>query len=469
MKQELNILLNKLELTHYWGFQEKLEIAFDEKLTVFIGKNGSGKTTILDALAKSFRLYEQILRSQNPDISQMFSSSDIHNEKEYANVKIDIAFSFIDTVFEQEDIPNNPEEELSLEEFEAAKKVERVHDLFWEFDLFRKDHKLELAGSSINPLYEYVELLNLQRRVKAAVKMPIVVWYPSMRAVTAFEAEVSDPSKSESPSIFDAWDGALSENAFDYQAFFLWFRQQHGLAVEEVIGEKEAKIFEVVKNAIYGIFGDEDYIKEISFSWQGKTEGEIVLKKQNQKKNLKVAQLSAGEKTLFLLVADLARRLVSANPGSENPLKEGSGIVMIDEVGLHLHPSWQRLVLPKLMEIFPDMQFVVTTHSPLVINHIYPRNIILLEGKKAIPLRIKYPQFNNYGAYMEDILKILQKTENIIPEDVQKELKKYFQLIDEGKIDEARKKQKKLEKLIDPQHPELLKGQALIDFKSLDL
>lgn len=65
---------------------------------------------------------------------------------------------------------------------------------------------------------------------------------------------------------------------------------------------------------------------------------------------------------------DLARKLAIANPSRENPL-EGEGVVLIDEVDLHLHPSWQGRMMP-LFRTFPNIQFIVTTHSPKVLSEI---------------------------------------------------------------------------------------------------
>ena len=66
------------------------------------------------------------------------------------------------------------------------------------------------------------------------------------------------------------------------------------------------------------------------------------------------------------MIGDLARRLAIANNGNPEALS-GSGIVLIDEIELHLHPAWQRDILPRLMATFPNVQFIVTTHSALVL------------------------------------------------------------------------------------------------------
>lgn len=92
-------------------------------------------------------------------------------------------------------------------------------------------------------------------------------------------------------------------------------------------------------------------------------------------KTLNILQLSQGEKSLLALVGDIARRLAIMNPCLDDPL-QGEGVVLIDEVDLHLHPRWQRTVVRRLRETFPKCQFILTTHSPLVISD--PDNVQVL-------------------------------------------------------------------------------------------
>ena len=86
-------------------------------------------------------------------------------------------------------------------------------------------------------------------------------------------------------------------------------------------------------------------------------------------KEIRIDMLSDGEKCTLALLGDLSRRLILANPQAENPL-EGEGIVLIDEIELHMHPSWQRRILHVLQEVFPNIQFIVTTHSPQVLGEV---------------------------------------------------------------------------------------------------
>jgi predicted ATP-binding protein involved in virulence len=103
----------------------------------------------------------------------------------------------------------------------------------------------------------------------------------------------------------------------------------------------------------------------------------MTVKKQGQE--LIVNQLSDGEKCSLAMVGDLARRLAITNPGLRNPL-EGSAVVLIDEIELHLHPKWQREIIPALTRTFPNCQFIITTHSPQVISQVKPDGIYILEA-----------------------------------------------------------------------------------------
>ncbi|MBQ4295913.1 MAG: AAA family ATPase [Prevotella sp.] len=80
----------------------------------------------------------------------------------------------------------------------------------------------------------------------------------------------------------------------------------------------------------------------------------------------RIEQLSEGYKIVIAMVADLVARMAEANPGMDNPL-EASGIVLVDEIDLHLHPQWQREIILQLTTVFKNIQFIVTTHSPIIV------------------------------------------------------------------------------------------------------
>ncbi len=92
---------------------------------------------------------------------------------------------------------------------------------------------------------------------------------------------------------------------------------------------------------------------------------------------MELSQLSDGYRNMLALFLDFGRRLVQANPTWPNPL-EAPGILLIDEIELHLHPRWQQSVIPSLRSAFPDTQLIVSTHSPAVLTTVLREHIRLL-------------------------------------------------------------------------------------------
>jgi len=89
-------------------------------------------------------------------------------------------------------------------------------------------------------------------------------------------------------------------------------------------------------------------------------------------------QLSLGYRTMIAWIVDLARRLFERYPEMDNPL-EGAAVCLVDEIDLHLHPTWQRKIIGFLSERFPNTQFIVTAHSPLIVQAAQDANIAVLK------------------------------------------------------------------------------------------
>lgn len=179
-------------------------------------------------------------------------------------------------------------------------------------------------------------------------------------------------------------------------------------------------------------------------------------------KEFDIGQLSDGEKNLIALIGDIARRLTIANPQSDKPLEE-SGIVLIDELDLHLHPKWQRIVAERITKVFPKCQFIVSSHSPQVISHIKAESIIALknEGGEINVNTVNDSYGKNSDRILEDIM-----DETARPKKVKKELHQIFKLIEDGEIDNAREEILRLREKIG-EDGELIKAEVLIKRKEI--
>lgn len=151
-----------------------------------------------------------------------------------------------------------------------------------------------------------------------------------------------------------------------------------------------------------------------------------------------VDELSDGEKCLLALVADMARRIAMAHPASGDPLGE-EAVFLIDEPDLHLHPAWQRMLVPRLMQTFPRSQFFLATHSPQILGEIPdPESIwIMRPGEQPChPMR-------SYGLDVNEVLDEIMGAA-IRPADVSERMRLIECLLNEEKFDEARMEIRKL-------------------------
>ncbi len=183
---------------------------------------------------------------------------------------------------------------------------------------------------------------------------------------------------------------------------------------------------------------------------------------EKRRKELTVNQLSDGEKCSLAMVGDLARRMAIANPTMRNPLK-GDGIGLIDEIDLHLHPGWQRKVVPALKETFPNCQFVLATHSPQVLSHLTPESIWILKRTK-LGTEAKHPEDaygQEAGRILEDIMDVPAR-----PQEIKNQISDLFLAIEQGKINKAKRLLGKMRDAIGAD-PDLVKADVLIRRKEV--
>ena len=169
---------------------------------------------------------------------------------------------------------------------------------------------------------------------------------------------------------------------------------------------------------------------------------------------LNVLQLSQGEKSLMALVGDIARRLAMMNPALENPL-HGDGIVLIDEVDMHLHPTWQRSIIERLTATFPNCQFILTSHSPLVISDC--KNVLVYSIEDG-DLTIVPSQ---YGQDANTVLLDVMST-NIRNAKINQQINDLLDLIQENKLEQARSLLAQLTEELPYNNLELIKAKMFL-------
>jgi predicted ATP-binding protein involved in virulence len=183
-----------------------------------------------------------------------------------------------------------------------------------------------------------------------------------------------------------------------------------------------------------------------------------------QGRRIRVDQLSDGEKCMLAMVGDLARRLAIANANGDFDPLGGAGIVLIDEVDLHLHPSWQHFVVPRLLETFPNCQFFVSTHSPLVLNNVRPGNLYMVKDVDG-RMEVSRPG-ESFGKSVLRVLEDLMGLPETLPAEIGQKLKTIYSQIAFGETSAARDGISEL-RSSGYDEPELAKAEMLIRRREL--
>ena len=193
----------------------------------------------------------------------------------------------------------------------------------------------------------------------------------------------------------------------------------------------------------------------------------VTFKTGGKSEKLALDQLSGGYRAVLALAVDLAWRMAQGNPHLENPL-ESEAIVLIDEVDLHLHPSWQQRILDDLTRTFPHAQFIVSTHSPQVLTTVRPEHILELHREEDGRIAAGSPASATYGAEAGDILSSVMHVDERPENDFKVELDRYRRLVSSGDGDSS-KAQDIREKLecMSPHDPALRRADLEIRKKRL--
>ena len=344
--------IQNIHIQNFRGIRDLHITDVDPQMNIIVGINGAGKTSFLDALS--------ILLSWM--IARMKSASAKGTSPKDSDVSLD---------------SKTP----------CSLSITIENGVSWSI------HKSK-AFSSRNTSYktDLGQMTALAERVVQGVdsggNVPVIMYYPVERSIASAPVNLH---RSE-PVIWDVYKDALSGNA-NFRSLFEWYRRQEDIENEMIRDDARYRdrSLDSVRRAIGSFFPDFSELRVRRRPRQA-----MVVKKGN--KVIEFSQLSQGEKCYLSLVCDIARRLAIANPGLNNPL-EGEGIVLVDEIDLHLHPKWQSETVPKLMEVFPNCQFFLSTHSAIVLSDIKKSQIIPIKEGDKVDI-----SFDPYGKLSSQIM-----------------------------------------------------------------
>jgi predicted ATP-binding protein involved in virulence len=241
--------------------------------------------------------------------------------------------------------------------------VETVDGIAWDCIKWGKSKRPKVSEVGKKRLREVVDSRILNPLIENQdFSLPIFAYYGVSRALLDIP-ERRRGFDSESDRIGDALNQSLN-SASNFRSAFIWYYLKE---YEELRARNYFRDFEfqhpqlkVVRNCLTTLFPS---LSNPRFAV--KPPPRLILTEDGE--DLELSQLSDGYKTMIGLAIDLSRRMAAGNPDMENPL-ESPAVVLIDEVDLHLHPAWQQRVVSDLLRCFPNTQFILTTHSSVVVE-----------------------------------------------------------------------------------------------------
>jgi len=389
-------------------------------VTVFIGGNGTGKTSILKATATALSWLVSRIRSEAGSGGPI-PEEVIKNGEGTAAIDISIPL-----------------------QISSDNGTEKDHEYLWTLAKTRPGR----AAREKTNLTNVTSLATHYRDMIAnnsGASLPLIAFYPVERVVIDVPLKIKTKHTFEQ---IDGYDNSLNQGV-DFRKFFEWFRNREDAENESALPQG---VLDLLRSSLAGNADLWIQLEKLNASSRDRqlsavraAISEFMPGFENLKvrrkprlhmsidkngETLNILQLSQGEKTLLALVGDIARRLAMMNPDLQNPLK-GDGIVLIDEIDLHLHPTWQKSIIDRLIRTFPNCQFILTTHSPLVISECNDVLIYSIEGDGLVEIESQFGKDAN--SVLRDVMHTSPQNEVI-----QAAINDVIDLIHLNELDRAR-------------------------------
>lgn len=429
--------LKEIRLRNFRCYED-LTVPLDEKLTVLVAPNGQGKTAILDAI--SIALWDFVKKF---DLAKPYPAYNIGIDKN-------------DVRIIKNQIPHHKDIE-ELEEYRQGGGMVRqlnteiiatdTENFVWmrykdseaTGSRTKEDKNARLLQAKAKKIQQDIRNIELKEQ-----PLPLFAYYGTGRLWNEKRLmERLKQNKNDVKIRTFAYQSSL-DPASSYKQFESWFTRKYMQLEREARiawegGEKTSLKYNQIKSEISSIHQAINKVLQI-VDWQNPEYSEIFDKEivltHKQYGTLKLSQLSDGIQNVFGLVADIAYRcyLLNSHLG-ENAAKETEGIVLIDEVDMHLHPEWQQVILRDLQAAFPRLQFIVTTHSPQVLSTVKKKHIRIIcdDGERKW---VKKPDSNTYGEISGDVMYRVQGVNPRPPIEEREDLDKLMLWVDSGRYDD---------------------------------
>ncbi|KWR73194.1 ATP-binding protein [Arthrobacter sp. W1] len=437
--------ITRLDLQSYRRF-EQFSIELDPKLTVIVARNGQGKTTVLEAVVAALGPF---VGAFDEGRGHHLQQSDVHRK----------------TTSEQ--WPANEPQYPVIVSAELARDGDSNIEWSRRLNSGKKGSKTTVKEAA--PLVSWGKTLQNDVREGIPIDLPVVAYYSSNRLWLSNMNRRSRSSAILTKSRTAAYEDALATSVASFFQLEEWMKTTYLASMQESVRADRTNRFAGwlvgVSNCVDYVMAEEGWA-DFKFNF---ALDELSMDHPDHGV-LPVSMLSDGVRAIISLVGDLALRCVRLNPhlGVDAPNRT-KGIVLIDEVDLHLHPSWQQRVVRTLRNAFPEVQFILTTHSPQVISTVSSNQTRIVQrdhdGRwQAFPPDEQVKGLESSVA-LSDVMGVSPVPD--IPES--KMIRDYSYLVESGKKEsgEGLALRKQLEGLYGPTHRVLIEADRLDRFQVL--
>jgi predicted ATP-binding protein involved in virulence len=438
------MILKQVSLSDFRCF-DTLKVDLHPQLTVIVAENAGGKTAILDAIAKGLSAWNSYFSSAEQRLEELpITDDDLRRLPQTTTRRGKKVVQLADNASVILQAAN--EDGTLTWGISHSRTPESVPETF-------------VGTESIKS--RAIKIREAIHSGDEDVEVPVFAYYSVHRSHANQEVKGrTHPPKIDYSRRLAALVDSLAPDLREFSEIVSWFKNA---ALDELVWEKENHgatdghgnllhypgALPHLRKAITSVLGDR--VSDPRWEW---STGQITVDfkaEDGQTIPLTFEQLSQGFSSILALVFDLTQRMVVANPfywslddHRDGSVVEGEGrplgapaIVLIDEVDLHLHPSWQQRVLGDLMRAFPHTQFIVTTHSPQVLTTVTSENIRVLGRDADGKWQAKHPSHSPFARESKDALAYVMGVDPLPLETeeqrgFQEKLRSYERLVRQG-------------------------------------
>lgn len=433
--------LKKISITNYRCFG-KVDIDFDEHTTLIVGKNGTGKTAILDAVAVAVSTF---LLGIDGGVSRSISKDDARYEFHDLDGTVDPQHQFPVSIESIGDCLDN-------------------HDVKWVRSL-----NSESGNTTIKEARQLTNISkDAQKRIMTGDKsliLPLISYYGTGRLYAQKKEKKNIKSLTEFKRQVGYVDCMAAES--NEKLMLNWFQIQtlKSLQEQQRTGKVEKSLLlKTVEFAICKCFERISGSKNADIVFDLDTHRLVLnfVSTDGSLQKFAMDEMSDGYKNTLSMIGDIAYRMAVLNPMlGDKVLEETTGVVVIDEIDLHLHPQWQQTIISDLNTIFPKIQFIVSSHAPAVINSVAREQIRILDNGE-----IYMPASQTYGRDANSILREVMKVAER-PTDIKQRMNLFYSYMDDNNYKEADNVLTEIEAIVGTTDPDIAAARTSLDLEKI--